>query len=135
MLGEADLVQEPLEPGDRMASMMSPAIALEDGNVQLAAGAAGGTRLRSALLQVVAGVLDEGLEPQAAVDRPRLHPVGSAVQLEPGFAAETLAALEAAGFEARVWPAQHHYFGGVSVVTPTGAAGDPRRSGDVQVLP
>ncbi len=135
MLGEADLVQEPVQPGVRMASMMSPAIALEGGNVQLAAGAAGGTRLRSALLQVVAGVLDEGLAPEAAVDRPRLHPVGSTVQLEPGFAAETLSALEAAGFEARVWPAQHHYFGGVSVVTPTGAAGDPRRSGDVQVLP
>ena len=135
MLGEADLVQEPLQPGLRMASMMSPTIALEDGNVRLAAGAAGGTRLRSALLQVVAGVLDEGLEPHAAVDRPRLHPVGSAVQLEPGFAAETLSALEGAGFEPRVWPAQHHYFGGVSVVTPTGAAGDPRRSGDVQVRP
>jgi gamma-glutamyltranspeptidase / glutathione hydrolase len=135
MLGEADLVEESLQPGDRMASMMSPAIALEGGRVQLAAGAAGGTRLRSALLQVVTGVLDEGLEPQAAVDRHRLHPVGSAIQLEPGFAAETPAALEAAGFEARVWPAKHHYFGGVSVVTPTGAAGDPRRSGDVQVLP
>ena len=115
--------------------MMAPAIALEGGRVQLAAGAAGGTRLRSALLQVVAGVLDEGLDPQAAVDRSRLHPVGSAVQLEPGFAVETLSALEAAGFEARVWPAQHHYFGGVSVVMPTGAGADPRRSGDVQVLP
>ena len=79
MLGEADLVQEPLETGLRMASMMSPAVALANGSVQLAAGAAGGTRLRSALLQVVAGVLDEGLEPQAAVDRSRLHPVGSAV--------------------------------------------------------
>ena len=135
MLGEADLVQEPLQPGVRMASMMSPVVALEGPDVQLAAGAAGGTRLRSALLQVVAGVLDEGLEPQAAVDRPRLHPVGSAIQLEPGFAAETLSALESAGFEARVWPAQHHYFGGVSLVTPTGAAGDPRRSGGVQVLP
>ena len=134
MLGEADLIQETGRPGDRMASMMSPAIALEGGNVQLAAGAAGGTRLRSALLQVVAGVLDEGLESQAAVDRPRIHPVGSVVQLEPGFAAETLRALERAGHEVRVWPARHHYFGGVSVVTPSGGAGDPRRSGDVQVL-
>jgi gamma-glutamyltranspeptidase / glutathione hydrolase len=134
MLGESDLVQEPLAPGVRVPSMMSPTIALEGGIVQLAAGAAGGTRLRSALLQVVAGMLDEGLEPSAAVERPRLHPVGPVVQLEPGFAIETLAALEAAGFEGRVWPARHHYFGGVSVVTPTGAAGDPRRSGDVQVL-
>jgi hypothetical protein len=29
----------------------------------------------------------------------------------------------------RVWPAQHHFFGGVSLVTPSDAAGDPRRSG------
>ena len=34
MLGEADLVQEPLQPGDRMASMMSPVIALADGDVR-----------------------------------------------------------------------------------------------------
>jgi gamma-glutamyltranspeptidase/glutathione hydrolase len=135
MLGEADLIQEPLQPGDRVASMMSPTIALEGSAVQLAAGAAGGTRLRSVLLQVVAGVLDEGLEPQAAVDRPRLHPVGTVIQLEPGFTIDTLTALEAAGLEGRVWPTQHHYFGGVSVVTPTGAAGDRRRSGAVQVLP
>jgi gamma-glutamyltranspeptidase/glutathione hydrolase len=134
MLGESDLIQEPLPPGNRVASMMSPTIALDGGGVQLAAGAAGGTRLRSALLQVVAGVLDEGLEPQAAVDRPRLHPVGPVIQLEPGFTAETVAALEEASFEGRVWPTRHHYFGGVSVVTPTGAAGDPRRSGDAQIL-
>jgi gamma-glutamyltranspeptidase/glutathione hydrolase len=134
MLGEADLIREPLDPGDRMASMMAPAIAFEDGRLALAVGAAGGTRLRSALVQVVAGVLDEGLEPQAVVDRPRLHPVGDVVHLEPGFGDKTLAALSAAGFEGRVWPSRHHYFGGVSLVTPSGAAADPRRSGAAQVL-
>jgi gamma-glutamyltranspeptidase / glutathione hydrolase len=135
MLGEADLIREPLAPGERMASMMSPSIAFAHGRVALAAGAAGGTRLRSALLQAVAGVLDEDLDPQDAVDRPRVHPVGSLVHLEPGFRSETLSALQAAGFETRVWPARHHYFGGVSLVTPNGAAADPRRSGGVQVLP
>jgi gamma-glutamyltranspeptidase / glutathione hydrolase len=134
MLGESDLVRGPLEPGERMASMMAPTIALDDGGLALAAGAAGGTRLRSALVQVVAGVLDEGLELQDAVDRRRLHPVAPIVHLEPGFAEETLAGLRSRGFEPRVWPAQHHYFGGVSAVTPTGAAGDPRRSGASRVL-
>jgi hypothetical protein len=43
--------------------------------------------------------------------------------------------LEAAGWEVREWPAQHHYFGGVSAITPTGGAGDPRRSGEARVLP
>jgi hypothetical protein len=51
------------------------------------------------------------------------------VQLEPGFADATVGALEHEGFEVRVWPARHHFFGGVSLVTPNDAAGDPRRSG------
>ena len=134
MLGETDLLTGSLEPGERMASMMAPTIAIDDDGVALAAGAAGGTRLRSALLQVVAGILDEGLEPQAAVDRPRLHPVASLVHLEPGFGPETRGALESAGFEVRVWPDRHHYFGGVSAVTPNGAAGDPRRNGEARVV-
>src|SRR5262245_5685072 len=134
MLGEADLLTGPLEPGDRMASMMAPTIVLDSSGVALAAGAAGGTRLRSALLQVVAGILDEGLEPQAAVDRPRLHPVASLVHLEPGFGPETTGALESAGLEVRQWPDRHHYFGGVSAVTSTGAAGDPRRNGEARVV-
>jgi gamma-glutamyltranspeptidase / glutathione hydrolase len=133
MLGEADLILGPLEPGERMASMMAPTIALGDDGLALAAGAAGGTRLRSALLQVMAGVIDEGVDLQEAIDRPRLHPVGPIVHLEPGFAEETIAALRSHGFEPRVWPARHHYFGGVSAVTPTGAAGDPRRSGASRV--
>ncbi len=134
MLGEADLLVAPLEPGERMASMMAPSIALDADGVALATGAAGGTRLRSALLQTVSGILDEGLEPQAAINRPRLHPVVSLVHLEPGFGVETIGALESAGFEVREWPGAHHYFGGVSAVTRNGAAGDPRRSGAARVL-
>jgi gamma-glutamyltranspeptidase / glutathione hydrolase len=129
MLGESDLIREPLEPGDRMGSMMAPTLAFDGDGLVLAAGAAGGTRLRSALVQVLAGILDEGLEPEAAVTRARLHPAAGLVHLEPGFAEEVPPALEAVGFEVRAWPAQHHYFGGVSVVTRNGAAGDPRRSG------
>jgi gamma-glutamyltranspeptidase/glutathione hydrolase len=134
MLGEADLLTGPLEPGERMASMMAPSLALDEHGIALAAGAAGGTRLRSALLQVVAGILDEGLDAQSAVDRARLHPAGSIVHVEPGFGAETIAALESAGFELREWPGRHHYFGGVSAVTRNGAAGDPRRSGAARLV-
>jgi len=135
MLGETDLLRGALEPGDRMASMMAPTIALgaESGDVVIAAGAAGGTRLRSALVQVLAGVLDEGLPVDEAVARPRLHPAGGTVQLEPGFEEAVEHALADAGWAVRVWPAQHHYFGGVSAITPTGGAGDPRRSGQARM--
>jgi len=134
MLGEADLITEGLEPGDRMASMMAPTLALDSNGVVLAAGAAGGTRLRSALLEVVAGILDEGLGPQDAVDRPRVHPAGSLVHLEPGFGPETVGAFESAGFEVRTWESKHHFFGGVSVVTRASAAADPRRNGAALIV-
>ena len=134
MLGEADLITEGLGAGDRMASMMAPTLALDGEGVVLAAGAAGGTRLRSALLRVVAGILDEGLAPQDAVDRPRIHPAGTLVHLEPGLGPQTTAALESAGFEVRTWDSRHHYFGGVSVVTRNDAAADPRRNGAARVV-
>ena len=129
MLGESDLIRQPLRPGTRMGSMMSPTLALDGDGLAFAGGAAGGTRLRSALVQVLAGVLDEGLEPAEAVERPRLHPAAGTVHLEPGFEPEVPPALEAAGYLVRRWQDLHHYFGGVSVVTRAGAAGDPRRSG------
>jgi gamma-glutamyltranspeptidase / glutathione hydrolase len=135
MLGESDLLIGPLEPGLRMESMMAPMVALDDEGLVLAAGAAGGTRLKPALVQVLSGVLDEGLDPQAAVDRPRLHSTGEIVHMEPGFEESAIAALVDAGYHVRRWPAIHHYFGGVSLIARSGEAADPRRSGAARMLP
>jgi gamma-glutamyltranspeptidase / glutathione hydrolase len=134
MLGEADLLRGTLEPGARMLSMMAPTLVLDCDGLSLAAGAAGGTRLRTALLGVVAGILDEGLAAEAAVSRPRFHPASQVVNAEPGVDEGALAALEAQGRSVRRWPAPHHYFGGVSVVSRSGAAGDPRRSGAASMV-
>jgi len=129
MLGEVDLVLEPLEPGRRMHSMMAPSLALDREGVVLAIGSAGGTRLRTALVGVAAGILDEGLDPISAIGRPRFHRAGDVVNAEPGVDEQALAELEAIGLHVRRWSAQHHYFGGVSLLARAGAAGDPRRSG------
>jgi gamma-glutamyltranspeptidase/glutathione hydrolase len=128
MLGEADLVRGALEPGARMESMMAPTLAF-DGTLELALGAAGGTRLRTALVGVLGGVLHDGLEPQAAIDRPRFHPVGELVNAEPGVDEAWLQELEASGRAVRRWPRRHHYFGGVSAVGRRSSGADPRRSG------
>ena len=109
--------------------MMAPAIAFDDSGPVLAAGAAGGTRLRTALVGVVAGILDEGLSPQEAVDRPRAHAAAGVVNVEPGVDEDAIAQLEASGRAVRRWPALHHYFGGVSGIGRRSAAADPRRSG------
>jgi gamma-glutamyltranspeptidase/glutathione hydrolase len=132
MLGERDLVRGPLRPGARMESMMAPTLAFEpSGDLALAIGAAGGSRLRTALVGVLAGVLAEGLEPQAAIDRARFHPASLIVNAEPGVDPRWLDELEARGRQVRRWPARHHYFGGVSAVSPRGSGADPRRSGAV----
>jgi gamma-glutamyltranspeptidase/glutathione hydrolase len=134
MLGEVDLVRAPLRPGARMASMMAPTLVLDGGQLELAIGSAGGTRLRTALVAVAAGILDEGLEPVAAVSRPRFHRAGGVVHAEPGVEEAALEELAASGLQVRRWPGQHHYFGGVSLIGRSGAAGDPRRSGHAATL-
>jgi gamma-glutamyltranspeptidase/glutathione hydrolase len=135
MLGEADLLRGRLEPGTRMQSMMAPTLALDGDGLALAAGAAGGTRLRTALLSVLAGILDERLAPEDAVARPRFHPAPEVVNAEPGVDEAALATLEAQGRSVRRWPAPHHYFGGVSLVGRGGPAADPRRNGAAVSLP
>lgn len=129
MLGETELLVRPLRPGERMPSMMAPTVVADACGLVLAAGSAGGSRLRSALVQVLAGILDEERLPEDAVARPRLHPVGGVVHAEAGIEDEAIAALEESGHDVRVWPGFHHYFGGTNVVGRDGGAADPRRSG------
>ena len=135
MMGEIDLLTGELEPGERMQSMMAPSVALDADGLVLAVGSAGGTRLRTALLTVVAAILDEGLPPEDAVELPRVHPAGVVVNAEPGADEAALARLESAGRTVRRWPERHHYFGGVSAIGRGGAAADVRRSGAALAVP
>jgi gamma-glutamyltranspeptidase / glutathione hydrolase len=134
LLGETDVVVEHAAPGDRLESRMAPSLAFDADGLALAIGSAGATRLRSALSTVLSGILVEGLDPEDAVSRPRLHPTPAQIDAEPGVDEHALAELEARGRTVRRWPDIHHYFGGVSCVGRTGAAGDPRRSGAAYAL-
>ena len=129
LLGETDIAFGDPQPGDHLESRMAPSLAFDDVGLELAIGAAGATRLRTALSIVLAGILDEGLEPEDAVARPRFHPTPELVDAEPGVDEHALEELEASGRTIRRWDRIHHYFGGVSCVGRTGAAADPRRSG------
>jgi gamma-glutamyltranspeptidase/glutathione hydrolase len=129
MLGEKDLVCGELVPGERVLSMTAPSVAVDEHGPVLAIGAAGGTRLRSALVQVASGILEQRLAPGEAIGRPRFHPVGGVLNAEPGVDERALDELEAGGWQVRRWDSLHHYFGGVSAIGRAGAAGDPRRSG------
>jgi len=63
-----------LRPGARPLSSMSPTMVLDDeGEVLLAAGASGGPRIISSVLQTVLRILLDGLSPARALSRGRLH--------------------------------------------------------------
>ena len=130
MLGEGELLRGELLPGQRMPSMMVPLVVTDPaGNLLLAGGAAGGSRIRPALLQVLTRVLVDGHGAAEAVAAPRLSATPDAVHLEPGFGPEVIAALTGNGDEVVQWPEQRPYFGGVAVVAKDGPAADPRRGG------
>lgn len=129
MLGERDLISGPLVPGERMGSMMCPTLAVDGQGLTAAVGAAGGSRIRSALVQVLSGVLAEDLTIGEAVSRSRIHLDGRLVHAEPDYPEPALAALRDAGYITRVWRTRHHFFGGVSGLARGGACGEPRRDG------
>ena len=130
MLGEGELLRGELRPGERMPSMMVPLVVTDSDRRLLAAGgAAGGSRIRSALLQVLARVLVDGQPAAEAVAAPRLAATDSVVHLEPGFPPGVLEALNDEGLEIVQWPRQRPFFGGVALVSADGPAADPRRGG------
>jgi gamma-glutamyltranspeptidase/glutathione hydrolase len=130
MLGEGELLTADMQPGQRMSSMMCPLVVVDDdGNLVAAAGSAGASRIRTALVDTLLGVLVDGLDMAAAIARPRLHVVDDVVQAEPDYPEDELDALAAAGYTVNRWDRPNHYFGGVSAVGLAGAAGDPRRGG------
>jgi gamma-glutamyltranspeptidase / glutathione hydrolase len=130
MLGEGELITDDLAPGRRMSSNMCPLVVIDsDGRLAVAAGSAGASRIRTALIDTLLGVLVDGVDMETAIGRPRFHIVGDTVHVEPGFPREELSALAAAGWTINQWPGLNHYFGGANAVGQAGAAGDPRRAG------
>jgi gamma-glutamyltranspeptidase/glutathione hydrolase len=120
--------------------MMAPTVVLREGRPEVALGSAGSNRIRSAILQTILRVVDDGLPAQEAVGCPRVHYEGRAVEAEPGVDEEALAALEREGIPVVRFREKNLYFGGVQAVArdpETGelsGGGDPRRGGAAVVV-
>jgi gamma-glutamyltranspeptidase/glutathione hydrolase len=134
MLGEQDL--NPLgfhrhPPGRRLPSMMAPTAVLRDGVPELVVGSAGSNRIRSAILQTIIRVIDDGLRAGEAVRAPRVHFEDGVVYAEPGADTDP---LEQAGRAIARFHELNLFFGGVQAAEhdPSGGfwgGGDPRRGG------
>jgi gamma-glutamyltranspeptidase/glutathione hydrolase len=134
MLGEQDL--NPLgfhrhAPGRRLPSMMAPTVVVRDGEPELVLGSAGSNRIRSAILQTIIRVIDDGMPADVAVQAPRLHFEQGVVYAEPGI---DTSALEASGRKISRFRDRNLFFGGAQAVARAVGGGfcgggDPRRGG------
>lgn len=95
-------------------------------------GSPGGSRITTAVYQVISNVLDQGMELFDAVAAPRLHHQGLPDLLyveQDGFMQSSLDSLAAMGHTIHVW----HYKTGVNAIarSDSGWVGvaDPRRGG------
>ncbi len=121
-------------PGKRPRSSMAPMILLRGNEPVLCLGTPGGIRIPAAVSQILINHLDLGQNLQAAVDAPRVYPIGATLVLEPRFRAETMAGLEDIGYRPYALGPYDRYFGGAHGIQRlrdgrlVGGA-DPRRNG------
>jgi gamma-glutamyltranspeptidase/glutathione hydrolase len=78
---------------------MTPTIVLKDGKPFLVTGSPGGSRIITAVVQVISNVIDRKLPIDIAVGEPRLHNqwLPDNVMVEQGFSPDLVRALKARG--------------------------------------
>ncbi len=118
-------------PGKRPLSSMSPTIVLKDGKPILVTGTPGGSRIITAVTQVIVDVINYKLDIADAVAAPRVHHqwMPDEVRIENGFPEDVLADLKTRGHKL-VEPLGYSSANSIAV-TPHGLLGapDPRTRG------
>jgi gamma-glutamyltranspeptidase/glutathione hydrolase len=131
-----------LAPGKRPYHTIIPGMALRDGELWASFGVMGGFMQPQGHFQVISAMVDDGLNPQEALNRPRfclMDGTGNSVLgLEDGIPAETLARLAEMGHSVQpVTGADRGVFGDGHIIrrdSETGVlfgGGDPRKDGQV----
>jgi gamma-glutamyltranspeptidase/glutathione hydrolase len=104
-----------VEPGRRPYHTLIPGMLLRDGRLLGPFGVMGGFLQAQAHLQLVSALVDDGLDPQAALDQPRFRVDGTAVRLEQGLW-ERAAELEAVGLEVARSEERSEFGGGQAIL-------------------
>jgi gamma-glutamyltranspeptidase/glutathione hydrolase len=121
-----------LEPGERLISSMSPTVVESEGGGISVLGSPGASRIPTAIMQTLIGVLEFGMGMEPAVNSPRFHSEDGMFAYEAGAPSAGKESFS----QVLAYEEPSMYFGGVNAVrlTPEGtfeAAADPRRSGGV----
>jgi gamma-glutamyltranspeptidase/glutathione hydrolase len=118
--------------------MMSPSLLQTADGARVALGSGGSNRIRSAILQVLVRLVDEQVDLEQAITRPRIHFENDVLSVEGGFDDSVYRQLEHTFEAVHCWPGQNLFFGGVHAVRSVGADfecfGDPRRGGVAYVI-
>ena len=125
-----------IAPGKRPLSSMAPTLVKKDGRVVLALGSPGGSRIITIVLQTALNIIDYGMQPEEAVDAPRIHHQGlpDEVFVEPfALSPDTQRLLEAMGYKIttqRPWGAAEI----AAAPLPASAGAGPMSSGNDSAL-
>jgi len=104
-------------PGKRPFHTIIPALVRSDGRLWAVMGVVGGPMQPQGQVQVLAQIVDAGLDPQAALDAPRARWLGGdVVAIEDGLGSDAAGALRAAGFEVFDHPLPSVEFGAGQVI-------------------
>lgn len=131
-----------IAPGKRPLSSMAPTLVTKDGKTFMVLGSPGGSRIITITLEAALNVIDYGMEPQEAVDAPRIHHQWLPDQVyyeRRGLSPDTVKILEGMGHkmtEQTTWGATELIMlglPGAAGVSPESSGNDSGVSG--QVLP
>ena len=101
MIEPKDAGPHRLEPGKRPVSSQSPTMILRDGEVYLVLGSPGGSRIITAVVQLIVNVIDFDMNIAEATNQRRIHHqwIPDVLEVEPGFNRDTAQRLRQLGHE------------------------------------
>ena len=121
-----------IAPRKRPMHTIMPGMALSDGRAMMPYGVMGGDFQPFGHVHLLTNMLDFGMDPQAALDGPRVFPDQGMVEVERGVDAKTVKGLEAKGHRCVVPDAPHGGGQAIFIDWKAGtltAGSDPRKDG------
>ncbi|PIE03147.1 MAG: gamma-glutamyltransferase [Acidobacteria bacterium] len=124
-----------VEPGKRPVSTMAPTLVYKDGKPFLTIGTPGGSRIITALAQILINIIEFEMTLDAAIEAPRIHWEKETLHLESRIGIQVQQELKKLGHKLNLRGEYDVYFGGAQGILIDTAGGrliggaDSRRSG------
>jgi gamma-glutamyltranspeptidase/glutathione hydrolase len=100
MYGALGTEANAIQPGKRMLSSMTPTVLLHDGKPFMVVGTPGGTTIPTSVFQSIVNIIDFGLSPEDAVNKPKFHHqwLPDVIDVEEDFPQTTSDSLQQMGY-------------------------------------